>query len=134
MVDSVRTREILTQLGDMGVKISIDDFGTGYSSLAHLKRLPVSEIKIDKSFVMGMLDDTNDALIVTSTIELGHNMGLSVVCEGVENEATWLRLKNLGCDIAQGFHMGRPLPTEKFQHWLASSKWSQPGEKTVDST
>jgi diguanylate cyclase (GGDEF)-like protein/PAS domain S-box-containing protein len=119
--DPGRTLEILTRLHDMGIRIAIDDFGTGYSSLAYLKRLPVDEIKIDKSFVMGMATEEDDATIVRSTIELGHNLGLQVVAEGIEDEATWELLKSLGCDFAQGYFLSRPLPAADFAAWLHAS-------------
>jgi EAL domain-containing protein (putative c-di-GMP-specific phosphodiesterase class I) len=99
------------------VRLSIDDFGTGYSSLAYLKRLPVDEMKIDKSFVMGMERDPDDAKIVRSTIDLAHNMGLSVVAEGVENAAILALLREQGCDEAQGYHMSKPLPVDAFKLW-----------------
>ena len=102
----------------MGVPLSIDDFGTGYSSLGYLKRLPVHEIKIDKSFVINMASDENDATIVRSTIDLAHNLGLSVVAEGVENQEAWDQLRDLGCDAAQGYHIGRPMPAEAIEVWM----------------
>ncbi len=120
-VDPGRTFDILTRLHDMGIRISIDDFGTGYSSLAYLRRLPVDEIKIDKSFVMGMATEEDDATIVRSTIELGHNLGLQVVAEGIEDKATWDLLKSLGCDFAQGYFLSRPLPAPDFLAWLSAS-------------
>ena len=119
--DPGRTFEILTRLHDMGIRISIDDFGTGYSALAYLKRLPVDEIKIDKSFVMGMAAEEDDATIVRSTIDLGHNLGLQVVAEGIEDKATWDLLKSLGCDFAQGYFLSRPLPAPDFMTWLSAS-------------
>jgi EAL domain-containing protein (putative c-di-GMP-specific phosphodiesterase class I) len=97
--------------------LSIDDFGTGYSSLAYLKRLPVDELKIDKSFVMAMEKDEDDAKIVRSTIDLAHNLGLSVVAEGVENAIIYNRLKELKCDEAQGYFMSKPLPADGFAEW-----------------
>jgi len=109
---------VLTQLKACGVHLAIDDFGTGYSSLAHLKRLPVDEIKIDKSFVMSMTEDDDDAVIVRSTIELGHNMGLSVVAEGVESGRALDMLKQFHCDMAQGFLISRPLPPDELEQWL----------------
>ena len=112
---------ILTKLDRMGVTLAIDDFGTGYSSLSYLKRLPVDELKIDKSFVMEMGDNENDAVIVRSTIDLAHNLGLKVTAEGVENQATWDTLSSLGCDQSQGFFMGRPMSAEKLQLWLSES-------------
>jgi diguanylate cyclase (GGDEF)-like protein len=110
MHDPERAAVTLERLAAIGVGLSVDDFGTGYSSLAHLKRLPVDTIKIDKSFVLDMAHDEADEAIVRSTIELAHNLGLRVVAEGVESAAAWLRLGALGCDLAQGFHLARPLP------------------------
>jgi diguanylate cyclase (GGDEF)-like protein len=109
----------LDDLAGMGLEISIDDYGTGYSSLAYLKRLPISELKIDRSFVMNITSDQKDALIIGSTVELGHNLGLRVVAEGVEQEADWIGLQMLGCDIAQGYFLGRPMPAAKLREWLA---------------
>lgn len=117
MADSVRVMEVLTTLSDMKIELSIDDFGTGYSSLGYLKRLPVTEIKIDRSFVKDMASDESDAIIVQSTIGLAHNLGLRVVAEGVEDEATLKRLIALGCDGAQGYFLSRPLPANKFLEW-----------------
>jgi diguanylate cyclase (GGDEF)-like protein len=118
MRDANHALEVLSQLKACGVHLAIDDFGTGYSSLAHLKRLPVDEIKIDKSFVMSMTEDEDDAVIVRSTIELGHNMGLSVVAEGVESGRALDMLKHFHCDMAQGFLISRPLPPEELEQWL----------------
>ena len=111
-------------LSEMGAQISIDDFGTGYSSMTYLKKLLVAKIKIDKSFVMQMATDKNDSVIVQSTIDLGHNLGMKVVAEGVENAESWARLKELGCDSAQGYYMSRPLSAEKFIDWINESPWS----------
>jgi diguanylate cyclase (GGDEF)-like protein len=110
---------VLSALGAMGVKMAIDDFGTGYSSLAYLKRLPVSELKIDRTFVCNLVDGRNDEVIVRSTIELGHNLGLRVVAEGVEDEETLDELRRLGCDEAQGYHLSRPVPAGELERWLA---------------
>jgi diguanylate cyclase (GGDEF)-like protein len=110
--------ENLNRLSALGCKLSIDDYGTGYSSLAYLRRLPLNELKIDKSFVMGMVRDASDSVIVRSTIELAHNMGLVVVAEGVEDEATLERLRTLGCDIVQGFHLSRALDANLVQAWM----------------
>lgn len=118
MVDPSRAIAVLTKLDDMGVGLSIDDFGTGYSSLAYLKRLPVREIKVDKSFVLGMIVDENDALIVRSVIDLGRNLGLSVVAEGIENRELWTRLSGMGCEVGQGFHIARPLPSDRLEEWM----------------
>jgi diguanylate cyclase len=104
--------------------LSIDDFGTGYSSLAYLKRLPVDELKIDKSFVLNMERDADGTTIVRSTIDLGHNMGLRVVAEGIESEAVWYLLADLGCDQGQGYFMSRPMPIEQLPDWLA--RWKPP--------
>jgi EAL domain-containing protein (putative c-di-GMP-specific phosphodiesterase class I) len=105
------------------VKIAIDDFGTGYSSMTYLKKLPVSTLKIDKSFVIGMTSDENDAAIVRTSIDLAHNLGLKVVAEGVESEAVLKQLKTLGCDLAQGHYLGRPLTQAELEEWLAHSAW-----------
>ena len=110
MLDPGRAQATLERLSRIGLTLSVDDFGTGYSSLANLKRLPVDVIKIDKSFVMDMAIDASDAAIVRSTIDLAHNLGLRVVAEGVESHQAWTRLCELGCDLAQGFYVSRPLP------------------------
>ena len=122
---------ILTELDRMGVTLAIDDFGTGYSSLAYLKRLPVDELKIDKSFVMDMAQSESDAVIVRSTIDLAHNLGLKVVAEGVETADAWSRLGALGCDRSQGYFMGRPMPVETLNAWLQSSAWIQASERSA---
>ena len=114
MVDPIRAREILEALDNMNVKLSIDDFGTGYSSLAYLKQLPVGEIKIDKSFVMEMISDDNDMVIVKTTIDLAHNLGLQIVAEGVKDQKTCDYLRNLNCDIAQGYFISMPLSAKEF--------------------
>ncbi|MDQ6815952.1 MAG: EAL domain-containing protein [Actinomycetota bacterium] len=115
--DPGRAIETLKRLRDMGVELSIDDFGTGYSSLAHLKQLPISEVKVDRSFVSRMTIDPADAIIVRSTLDLARNLGLRTVAEGVEDSATLAHLRRLGCDFAQGFHLSRPLPSHKLQAW-----------------
>jgi diguanylate cyclase (GGDEF)-like protein len=117
MDDPQRALATLNRLSAMGFGLSIDDFGTGYSSLAYLKRLPVDELKIDKSFVMNMETDQDDAKIVRSTIDLAHNLGLSVVAEGVESAKVWDLLRELNCDQAQGYHMGKPMPSADFRQW-----------------
>ena len=124
MDDPVRAQQTLQGLHVMGFDMSIDDFGTGYSSLAYLKRLPVNELKIDKSFVLNMEKDIDDTKIVRSTIDLGHNMGLRVVAEGIENEAVWHLLANLGCDQGQGYFMSKPMPAAQLEAWLA--QWEAP--------
>ena len=123
MADAERAMDVLGRLRAMGVGISIDDFGTGYSSLAYLKRLPVDELKIDKSFVAHIASDDNDAAIVRSTIGLAHDLGLAVVAEGIEDEVTWDYLAGLGCDVAQGYFISRPLPVAAFGDWLATTQW-----------
>lgn len=108
---------VLTLLNNMGLKIAIDDFGTGYSSLAYLKNLPVHELKIDRSFVMNIVSDKSDVSIVKSTIDLAHNLNLSVVAEGVEDRESWDILDDLGCDIIQGYYVSRPIPMKDFEAW-----------------
>jgi diguanylate cyclase (GGDEF)-like protein len=123
MDDPARAEATLNRLAEMGFGLSIDDFGTGYSSLAYLKRLPVDELKIDKSFVLGMQTDEDDATIVRSTIDLAHNLGLKVVAEGVETADLYDRLAGLECDDAQGYHISRPLPAAEFGAWRR--RWLQ---------
>jgi diguanylate cyclase (GGDEF)-like protein len=118
MLDPGRAQATLERLSRIGLTLSVDDFGTGYSSLANLKRLPVDCIKIDKSFVMDMAIDASDAAIVRSTIDLAHNLGLRVVAEGVESHQAWTRLRELGCDLAQGFYVSRPLPAPDLSRLL----------------
>jgi diguanylate cyclase (GGDEF)-like protein len=127
--DPERAMKILTRFSTLGMRIAIDDFGTGYSSLAYLKRLPVDEIKIDKSFVLGMVNDEDDATIVRSTIDLGHNLGLKVVAEGVEDQATWDLLTAWGCDLAQGYFLSRPLPAPDFVAWLHARGRGEMGQE-----
>ncbi|MGH9268643.1 MAG: putative bifunctional diguanylate cyclase/phosphodiesterase, partial [Acidimicrobiales bacterium] len=119
MADSGRALGVLSRLRDLGVRLSIDDFGTGYSSLSYLKRLPVSEVKIDRSFVVGLADDDNDMVIVRSIVDLGHNLGLTVVAEGVEDSGSWARLRELGCDLAQGYLISPPQPPAQLGAVLA---------------
>jgi diguanylate cyclase (GGDEF)-like protein len=119
--DGVRALETAEALQSLGSNLSIDDFGTGFSSLSYLRMLPASELKIDRSFVTNLLTDHRDEVIVRSTIDLGHNLGLRVAAEGVEDEATRERLRELGCDLAQGFGISRPLPLSRFVAWLTTS-------------
>ncbi|HEY5975992.1 MAG TPA: EAL domain-containing protein, partial [Geobacteraceae bacterium] len=122
-----RAREILLRIHAMGVRLSIDDFGTGYSSLALLKRLPLHALKIDLLFVSQMLHSEQDAVIVSSTVNLAHNLGLSIVAEGVENAGIQAALRELGCDEAQGYHIGRPMTVEEIKIWLAADHWLPAG-------
>ena len=107
----------VTRLSDLGVHMSVDDFGTGYSSLANLRRLPIDELKIDRSFVTPMLEDESDLIIVRSTINMAHDLGLRIVAEGVEDQPTLVRLTDLGADLAQGYHLSKPLPAGEFDDW-----------------
>ncbi|MGH7783241.1 MAG: EAL domain-containing protein, partial [Candidatus Binatia bacterium] len=120
MADPAGGIEILSRMNNIGLRFSLDDFGTGYSSLAYLKNLPVSEIKIDKSFIINMELSKQDVAIVRLIIELGHTLGLSVVAEGVENQDNKDMLVALGCDMAQGYFISRPLPAEEITRWLLS--------------
>ena len=130
MEDPVVATTVLGRVGAMGVRISIDDFGTGYSSLSHLRQLPIDEIKIDCSFVAGLATNEHDAVIVRSIVDLGHNLGREVSAEGVEDERTWHRLVELGCDRAQGHLLGVPMPAGELARWLTAPDGGrfQPGE------
>jgi diguanylate cyclase (GGDEF)-like protein len=123
MADPERTLNIITRLDETGVQLSIDDFGTGYSSLSYLQKLPVDELKIDKSFVQDMDTSINDSTIVNSIIELAHNLGMKVTAEGVESRRVWDMLKARGCDLAQGYLMSKPLPIEQFQMLIKEAPW-----------
>jgi diguanylate cyclase len=113
MADPATAMAVLDELTNLGIELAIDDFGTGYSSLAYLSQLHVSELKIDRSFVRGMRANRDDALIVRSTIDLGHNLGLRLIAEGVEDAPTLDLLRQEGCDGAQGYHLSRPVPAAK---------------------
>jgi len=121
MDDPKSAQSTLRKLRDLGIETSIDDYGTGYSSLAYIKQLAVNELKIDRGFVSGMEADKRNAAIVRSTIELGHNLGLTVVAEGVETEHELAQLRRFGCDVAQGYHLGRPMSAESLETWLAAA-------------
>lgn len=123
VLDPARAEHNLAALNRLGVRISIDDFGTGYTSLASIKNLAVNEIKIDKSFVLGMLKNNSDATIVRSVIDLGHNLGLQVVAEGVETQELYEAIRSLGCDYAQGYFISRPQDSGALQMWLSSASW-----------
>ena len=120
MADPTRSIGVLGRLSAVGVELSIDDFGTGYSSLSYLRRLPIDEIKIDRSFVTRMHIDPDDSMIVRATVDLGRNLGFRVVAEGVENAQTWDQLRVLGCEIAQGFFLSRAMPPAEATKWLAA--------------
>jgi len=122
MAEPGRVLETMKRLRAAGIRFSIDDFGTGYSSLAYLQRLPVEEIKIDRSFVAHMIGETGSTAIVRATIELGGSLGLDVVAEGVEDEQTWQTLKRMGCSAAQGYFIGRPMPVGELESWMRN--WS----------
>jgi len=123
MVEPKRAIAVITRLSEMGVQVAIDDFGTGYSSMAYLRKLPIARIKVDKSFVRDMLNNKNDDVIVRTIIGLGHNLGLSVVAEGVENKEIWARLRTLDCDSAQGYGLSRPIPADQLERWVAESPY-----------
>jgi diguanylate cyclase (GGDEF)-like protein len=123
MNDPESSLEIIERLHGMGYQFSIDDFGTGYSSLAYLKKMPLTELKIDKSFVMDIMSSENDATIVKAIINLAHNLGLHVTAEGVENKEIMAKLKDYGCDVAQGYYLNKPLSVTDFNKWMNSSQW-----------
>jgi EAL domain-containing protein (putative c-di-GMP-specific phosphodiesterase class I) len=120
MADPASAVAVLHQLRGLGVRLSVDDFGTGYSSLSYLKRLPAHEVKIDRSFVTGLREGSEDVAIVRAIIDLGGHLGLEVVAEGVEDEATAQLLAAMGCDAIQGWHLARPMPTGELPGWLAA--------------
>lgn len=123
VLDPKRAAETLAALNRLGVRISIDDFGTGYTSIASIKHMSVNEIKIDKSFVLGMLANNSDAMVVRSVIDLGHNLGLRVVAEGVETKKMFDALAALGCDEAQGYFISKPQACKVLENWLPTSPW-----------
>ncbi|MGA7615605.1 MAG: EAL domain-containing protein [Thermoanaerobaculia bacterium] len=123
MADPPRAQAVLSLLKTFGVSLSLDDFGTGFSSLTTLRQIPFDEIKIDKSFVMGMEESESDAAIVRATIDLAHNLGRQVVAEGVETREAWMRLLDWGCDMAQGYYLSRPVPADGLVDWLEHSRW-----------
>jgi diguanylate cyclase len=128
MVDPVRSQDILDALRALGVRIAVDDYGTGYSSLAYLQRLAVDELKLDKSFILPMLEDQGAAAIVRTTIDLAHSLGLSMVAEGVETEVHLRELARLGCDLAQGYYLSRPVPADDLTPWLADRALRPPAK------
>jgi EAL domain-containing protein (putative c-di-GMP-specific phosphodiesterase class I) len=120
MADPGRAVAVLHQLRDLGVRLSVDDFGTGYSSLSYLKRLPVHEVKVDRSFVSGLREEGEDVAIVRAIVDLGRHLGLEVVAEGVEDQTSWDLLASMGCDLVQGWHLARPMPAGELLPWLAA--------------
>jgi diguanylate cyclase (GGDEF)-like protein len=120
MADRDRARAILTRLRHSGIQISIDDYGTGYSSLSYLRDLPIDELKLDRSFILPMVDDARAAALVASTIALAHSLGMRMVAEGVETHVAYTELARLGCDQAQGYFMSRPVPAAELDHWLSN--------------
>ncbi|HZG96513.1 MAG TPA: EAL domain-containing protein [Mycobacteriales bacterium] len=122
MADPTRAVTVLAILREQGISLAIDDFGTGYSSLSYLRRLAVDELKIDRSFVSRMATDEHDAVIVRSTIELGHNLGPRVVAEDVETEEIWRRLLPLGCDVVQGYYISHPVPAAELERVRAARR------------
>ncbi|TCS72096.1 EAL domain-containing protein [Sulfuritortus calidifontis] len=128
--DYERLSAVLGEIRQMGVGFSIDDFGTGHSSLSRLRKLPVSELKIDRSFVMDMEKNKDDLVIVESTIELAHNLGLEVVAEGVESEQALAQLMHLGCDLVQGFHVGRPMPADAAETFIRTAGYKIPSARS----
>ncbi|HEC30013.1 MAG TPA: EAL domain-containing protein [Gammaproteobacteria bacterium] len=123
MANPLHAIDTLHLLNKMGVNLAIDDYGTGFSSLAYLKQLPVDELKIDKSFVINMERDEDDEVIVRSTVDLAHNLGLRVTAEGVESELVWCQLANMGCDDVQGYYMSHPLSTNEFNDWIKRAEY-----------
>ena len=121
MSDPERALSTVTRLSGLGARLSVDDFGTGYSSLANLRKMPIDELKIDRSFVSPMLQNESDLIIVRSTINLGHDLGLNVIAEGVEDNPTLEQLATLGCDLAQGYHVSKPMPADAFNTWLTKT-------------
>jgi diguanylate cyclase (GGDEF)-like protein len=130
-VDAPRTRATIDDLHAAGLRMTIDDFGTGYSSLSYLRRLPVNELKIDQSFVYGMLTDPQDEVIVRSTVDLGHNLDLLVVAEGVESLAVLERLRDIGCDVAQGYYVSQPLGADELLEWLHKAAAAHVAESPI---
>jgi EAL domain-containing protein (putative c-di-GMP-specific phosphodiesterase class I) len=123
MTDPELTLEVIERLNKMGYQLSIDDYGTGYSSLAYLKKMPLTELKIDRSFVQDILSSENDDVIVKSTINLAHNLGFHVTAEGVETIEIMNKLKTYGCDIAQGYYLSKPMSVINFNQWMETSEW-----------
>jgi EAL domain-containing protein (putative c-di-GMP-specific phosphodiesterase class I) len=126
MAESEGAIENIERLRALGVRLSLDDFGTGHSSLAKLKRLPIQELKIDRSFVFGLTEDPADRAIVETTVRLARSFELCVVAEGVENDASWMTCAHLGCDAIQGYRLSRPAPPEEISAWLGNGRTVPP--------
>jgi EAL domain-containing protein (putative c-di-GMP-specific phosphodiesterase class I) len=131
VADRDRACLVLATLRDMGVRIAVDDFGKGYSSLSYLRELPIDELKLDKSFIQSMTDDSRATALVVSTIDLAHSLGLDMTAEGVENEDAYRALSDYGCDVAQGFFMSKPVPAAELDAWLAGRQLPQAGPFSV---
>ena len=121
--------EALRALHELGVKIAIDDFGTGYSSLSYLKRYPIDKLKIDQSFVRDMTSDSGDAALVAAIIAMGRSLNIPVIAEGIETDEQLAMLRANGCDMGQGFHIGRPMPFDDLLQWISSTPHWKPGER-----
>lgn len=132
-VDPARAQKTLGLFREMGVRISMDDFGTGQSSLGHLRDFPINELKIDRSFILGLTVPRSGVAMVRAIIEMGHSLGMSVVAEGVENEEVWHKLATLGCDAAQGYYISPPLPPESVPGWLTDTPWNAAGQRDPDT-
>jgi diguanylate cyclase (GGDEF)-like protein len=130
MSDPERALSTVSRLSGLGARLSVDDFGTGYSSLANLRKMPIDELKIDRSFVSPMMHNESDLIIVRSTINLGHDLGLNVIAEGVEDNSTLEQLAVFGCDLAQGYHVSKPMPADAFNNWLTDAA-PQPAPRTA---
>ena len=124
MTNPNQSIKVLNRLAELGIEIAVDDFGTGYSSLAYLKLLPISKLKIDKSFIIDMIEDDNDAIIVRSTIDLAHNLGMQVIAEGIEEKEILELLTILGCDLGQGYFINRPISDDSFEKWISHQEES----------
>jgi EAL domain-containing protein (putative c-di-GMP-specific phosphodiesterase class I) len=133
MADPGRATATLRRIADLGVEIALDDFGTGYSSLRHLRELPLAELKIDRSFVAGMAEHQGDAAIVASTIDMAHALGMRAVAEGCEDAHTWHLLAVAGCDLVQGWHIGRPMPAADVPTWLTGKTRAPSGQRSMVS-
>src|SRR5574341_961019 len=133
-VDPPRAQKTLGLFREMGVRISMDDFGTGQSSLGHLRDFPMDELKIDRSFILGLTVPRSGVAMVRAIIEMGHSLGMSVVAEGVEDEEVWHKLATLGCDAAQGYYISPPLPPESVSRWLTESSWKATGNRQAPDT